>query len=92
MLFVTGTEDFSKARVVFMSLLPNIIFGFIPFIAFMVYPTLAFAGIFGALAIGTGRGDYLNVYNCLNQVPKGGLVYMSGMSSWWYIPNKGETR
>lgn len=32
MLFVTGTETFSKSRFVFMSLLPNIVFGFIPWI------------------------------------------------------------
>lgn len=90
LIFVTGTEDFTKAGFVFMSLLPNIVFGFLPFIVFMIWPTFAFAGIFGALAIGMGRGDYMNVYNCLTQVPKGGLVYMSGMSSWWYLPERKE--
>ncbi|MBQ7615259.1 MAG: DUF3267 domain-containing protein, partial [Butyrivibrio sp.] len=34
MLFVHGTEDMSKKRFVFMSMLPNIVFGFIPFAMF----------------------------------------------------------
>ena len=37
-LFVVGPETMSKARFVVMSLLPNIVFGFIPFIIGMVYP------------------------------------------------------
>ena len=36
-----------------------------------------------------GIGDYYNVFNCLTQVPKGGLVYMSGMHSYWYLPEEG---
>lgn len=86
MLFVTGTENMSKSQFVFMSLLPNIIFGFVPFIIFLISPSLSFFGTFGALTIGMGAGDYYNVFNCLTQVPKGGKVYMYGMNSYWFIP------
>ena len=85
MLFVTGTEDMSKFRFVFMSLLPNFVFGFVPFILFMINPSWGFAGTLGALSIPMGAGDYLNVFNAIRQVPKGAKIYMSGMHSYWYM-------
>lgn len=91
MMFVVCPENMSKTRFVLMSLCPNIVFGFIPFILFMFCPEWSFLGTFGALAIGMGAGDYYNVYNCLTQVPKGGKVYMYGMNSYWFMPeDKGE--
>lgn len=89
MLFVVGTEDMSKARFVFMSLLPNLVFGWIPYLVFLVQPQWIFLGAMGAISIPMGIGDYYNVYNCVTQVPKGAQVYLSGMHSYWYVP-KGE--
>ena len=85
MLFVVGTEDMSKARFVFMSLLPNLVFGFVPYVLFLLHPQWLLLGAMGAIALPMGIGDYYNVYNCLTQVPKGALVYLSGMHSYWYI-------
>lgn len=90
LMFVTGTENMTKTRFVFMSLLPNIIFGFVPFIIFLIFPSLSFFGTLGALAIGMGAGDYYNVFNCLTQVPKGGKIYMYGMNSYWFMPEDKE--
>ena len=84
MLFVVGTEDMSKARFVFLSLLPNVVFGLIPYALFLLHPQWVLLGAMGAIALPMGIGDYYNVYNCLTQVPKGGLVYLSGMHSYWY--------
>lgn len=89
MLFVVGTEDMSKARFVFLSLLPNLVFGWIPYLLFLLHPQWVFLGALGAMGIPMGIGDYYNVYNCLTQVPKGALVYMSGMHSYWYLPKEG---
>ena len=86
MLFVIGTEDMSRARFVFLSMLPNLVFGFIPYVLFLLHPRWVLLGIMGAISIPMGIGDYYNVYNCLTQVPKGGLVYLSGMHSYWYLP------
>jgi len=36
MLFVVSPDDISKGRFIFMSMLPNIVFGFIPFILFLI--------------------------------------------------------
>ena len=84
MLFVCGTEDMSKARFIMMSLCPNIVFGFIPFISFLIFPNLTVLGSLGALAIGMGAGDYYNVFNALMQVPKDAKIYLSGFHSYWY--------
>ena len=87
MLFVVGTEDMSKGRFVWMSLLPNLVFGWIPYLLFLLHPQWVLCGALGAVAIPMGIGDYYNVYNCLTQVPKAALVYLSGMHSYWYQPS-----
>lgn len=86
MLFVVGPEDMSRGRFVFMSLLPNLVFGFLPYTLFLIHPAWTILGVFGAMSIPAGFGDYFNVFNCLTQVPKGGIVYLSGMNSYWYLP------
>ncbi|MBQ8624207.1 MAG: DUF3267 domain-containing protein [Oscillospiraceae bacterium] len=85
-MFVLGLEDMTKKRFVFMSLLPTIVFGFIPFVIALIFPSLYWLGVFGALCIGSGAGDFINIYNALTQVPKGGLIYMCGFHSYWYKP------
>lgn len=90
MLFVTGPEHMSKGRFIFMSLLPNLLFGFIPFALFLLNPQWTLLGTLGALSIGCGAGDYYNVWNAATQVPKGGMIYNQGFHSWWYVPKKGE--
>lgn len=86
MLFVVGPETMSKGRFIFMSLLPNIVFGFVPFIIAMIFPSLAFLGIFGAMCISMGAGDYYNVFNALTQMPKGSRTYLHKFNSFWYMP------
>ena len=69
-----------------MSLAPNIVFGFIPLILFFIFPSVPFLGVFGAISIGCGAGDYMNVINALTQMPKGALTYLYGFHSYWYMP------
>ena len=82
--FVHGTEDFSKARFVFMSLLPNIVFGVIPYVLFLIHPQWLLLGMTGAVCIGMGCGDYINVFNALTQMPKGSKTYLYGFHSYWH--------
>ncbi len=89
LLFVIGTEDMTVARFVFMSLLPNLVFGFLPYLAFLLGLRSFWLGLFSAICIGAGGGDYINIFNALTQVPRGGLVFMSGMHSYWYRPQNG---
>ena len=86
MLFVVGPEDMSKGRFIFMSLLPNIVLGFIPYLIFIFNPEWTTLGVFGALNITSGSGDYLNVFNAITQMPKGARTYLHKFNSYWYIP------
>lgn len=88
MLFVIGTEPMSKARFVFMSVLPSLVFGLIPYLIGLFVPHCAiFLGL-GWSSISMGAGDYINIYHALTQMPKGAKTYMSGFHSWWYMPEE----
>ena len=88
MLFVVGPETLTKAEFVFMSMLPNLVFGFIPFLIFLIDPSQTILGTLGAISIPAGAGDYYNVFNAVTQMPKGAKTYMHGMNSFWYMPKK----
>ena len=84
-MFVVGTEDMSKAHFIIMCLCPNIVLGLIPYTAFLLFPHLVGLGLFGIICIGTGFGDWINVYNAIKQMPKNAKTYLCGMHSYWYI-------
>lgn len=86
MMFVVGPETMSRCRFVFMSLLPNLIFGIIPYLIGMLFPEKIFLLSLGILATGMGAGDYLNIFNALTQMPKGARTYLYQFNSYWYIP------
>lgn len=86
LMFVIGAEDMSKTRFILMSLCPNIIFGFIPYILFLFFNQLTGFGFFGLLCIGMGFGDYINVFNAMIQMPAKSKTYIYGTHSYWYIP------
>ena len=88
MLFVIGPELMSKGRFIFMSLLPNLVFGFIPFIVALCVPSLALLGVLGVINIVSGSGDYYNVFNALTQMPKGARTYLYQFHSYWYMPEE----
>ena len=88
MLFVVGPETMSKSRFIIMSLLPNVVIGFIPYIICLINPNYSFLGTLGFLAIGMGTGDYYNVYNAMTQMPKGARTYLYQFNSYWYVPEK----
>ena len=86
MLFVVGPETMSKGRFIFMSLLPNLVFGFIPFLIGILFPSLSVLGAFGALSITMGAGDYYNVFNAASQMPRRARTYLYQFNSYWYMP------
>ncbi len=86
MLFVIGTETMSKGRFIFMSLLPNLIFGIIPYLIALIFPFLSVLGVFGAISICMGAGDYYNIFNAATQMPKGARTYLHKFNSFWYMP------
>lgn len=84
MLFVTGPETMSKGRFILMSLLPNIVFGALPFAAGLIFQELSALGMMGATALAMGAGDYYNVWNAATQMPKDARTYLHGFHSYWY--------
>ena len=90
MLFVVGPEDMSKKRFIGMSLCPNIVFGLIPFVLFLLHPQWILLGTFGAFSIPMGFGDYINVFNAATQMPANAKTYLHGFHSYWYIPKENE--
>lgn len=84
LVFVHGTESMSKSRFIFMSLLPNLVFGVLPLILFFIKTDWYLLGAFGAFCLSMGFGDYINVFNAAKQMPKGARTYLDGFHSYWY--------
>lgn len=87
---VTSTTAITKKRFIFLSLFPNIVFGFLPLIVWIFIPNnMSFvSGIlftFGFISLITGVGDFMNVYNTIKQVPKGAMTQISGFNSYWFF-------
>lgn len=84
LLFVYGTESMSKFHFIFMSLLPNIAFGLIPYVMFLAHHEWLLCGLIGAFCISMGFGDYINVFHALTQMPGDAKTFLYGFHSYWY--------
>ncbi|TPG00238.1 DUF3267 domain-containing protein, partial [Clostridium perfringens] len=87
---VTSTTAITKKRFIFLSLFPNIVFGFLPLIIWIFIPSyMSFiSGIlftFGFISLIMGVGDFMNIYNTIKQVPKGAMTQISGFNSYWFF-------
>ncbi|EGT3600618.1 MAG: DUF3267 domain-containing protein [Clostridium perfringens] len=90
---VTSTTAITKQRFIFLSLFPNIVFGFLPLIIWIFIPSyMSFiSGIlftFGFISLIMGVGDFMNIYNTIKQVPKGAMTQISGFNSYWFFKEK----
>lgn len=90
MVFVTTTHPVSKKRFIWLSLCPNLIFGWLPFVIWAFMPERSafsdFLLFFSGNSILMGAGDYINVFNALRQMPKGSVQQLSGFHSYWFMP------
>ena len=88
-MFVTSTQPITKRRYIFMSLLPNLAFGWLPLAVWMILPfNTVFSNhlfTFSVFSILFGVGDYLNVFNAARQMPKNSMQQLSGFNSYWFI-------
>ena len=87
---VYGLEDMSKERFVIMNLLPDIIFGVIPFILFLIFPQYISLGTFGIANLALGVGDFHNSMSVIKEMPKGARMYFYQSLSYWFMPNTKE--
>lgn len=91
MAFVVSTYPTSKSRFIFLSLLPSIVFGFIPLVAWIFMPAKLYkisniVFSFAGFSLMFGVGDFLNVFSAATQMPKGSTTQLSGFHSYWYLP------
>lgn len=85
-LLVVSTFPVTKARFLFLSLLPGVVLGVLPLVLWAVSPALqGSAFTFGLLNLISCTGDWLNVKNTVQQVPTGAMVQGSGLHSYWYL-------
>lgn len=91
-LFVVGNESMTKFRFCFMSLLPCMILGVIPYVLFLINNNFITLGTLGILSLSSCVGDWYNVFNALTQMPKGAKTYLCGFNSYWYMPKKEENK
>jgi hypothetical protein len=89
-MFVTSAQPVTKARFIFLSLFPNLVFGWLPL---AVWTFLPYNGAysnhlftFAFFSILFGVGDYMNAFNAARQMPKGSMQQISGFNSYWYMP------
>ena len=94
MAFVVCTRPVSRGRFIFMSLLPNLVFGWLPFLLWCLTPCGGgWSDVllwFSFCCISFGGGDYLNVWNALRQMPRGSVQQLSGFHSYWYLPSTND--
>lgn len=89
MLFVYVEEPISKKSFIVSVLSPAFILGIIPYVIWMFVmpmipiPVSLCVGMYCISMCGCAIGDYLNVFNCARQVPKGGKVFNRGWHSYW---------
>jgi len=90
MLFVYSTKPVSKRRYIILSLIPSLLFGWLPLIVWTLLPYNEIYSdhlfTFALFSIVFGVGDYLNVFNAIRQMPKGSMCQLSGINSYWFMP------
>ena len=86
-MFITSDELLSRKKFIFMSLLPSIMFGLLPLIAWLfVSPYTYFAKVLfsvGFINIITGGKDYMNVIKTVRYVPRTAKIQMAGLKVYY---------
>lgn len=92
MMFVITLSTMSKARFIVMSLMPALVLGVVPFLVGIIFfPDSFLGGVLmttGFYCAIMGGGDFMNVFNAAVQMPKGSLTQLSGMNSYWFMPEE----
>ena len=79
----------SKTRFILMSFAPALILGIIPYIFWLIFPTLLpftpsiMLLVVSILMTVMAMGDYVNIYNAIVQVPKNAQIFNFGFHSYW---------
>ena len=86
-LGTTCTSPMTRNRFIVVNMLPSLILGVVPLIAYMIVPsTYAFVStilcVFSLVHVGTGYVDYLNIVHLL-RLPSDSKIQISGAKIYW---------
>lgn len=86
-LGTTCTSPMTRNRFIVVNMLPSLILGVVPLIAYMIVPrTYAFAStvlcVFSLIHVGAGYVDYLNIVHLL-RLPADSKIQISGAKIYW---------
>lgn len=86
-LGTTCTSPMTRNRFIVVNLLPSLILGVVPLIAYMIVPSsYAFASnvlcVFSLVHVGAGYVDYLNIVHLL-RLPADSKIQISGAKIYW---------
>ncbi len=89
--FCVSTYPTTKARFIWLSVLPALTLGVVPLALWTALPPAATVFSTGLLSFSVFSllyccGDFMNVKNALTQMPRGSVTQLSGMNSYWYFP------
>lgn len=89
-LMVTSDEKLNKYRFIYISIMPLLVLGVLPFLIWVFYPESTYLTrtlmTFSPILILVSCGDLMNIYHTIKQVPNNAKVAMSGMNTYWFIP------
>lgn len=92
-LFVYCQAKVSKLRFIIICMAPTALLGFVPFWLGVLFRNhIPAMGVIIAIEIGIfctlmGVGDFYNIYNAINQIPNGSILFNDGLSTYWQDNN-----
>lgn len=93
-LFVYCNSPVAKWKWIWMSFAPTLFLGLLPYMAGMIFGGIFPIGLtFELVYVGyimtiSGIGDFLNIYNAIQQVEPGGTILNYGFHSFWMKEDK----
>ena len=80
-LGTTCTSLMTRNRFIVVNMLPSLILGIVPLIAYMIVPSTVLC-VFSLVHVGTGYVDYLNIVHML-RLPSDSKIQISGAKIYW---------
>lgn len=81
------TTEFTKKKYIALNLIPNIIFGFIPYYISLITGNY-FLGIAAIFVVAVSAGDLVNAYHAFVEMPPESKTFLYQFNNYWYLPKK----
>lgn len=81
------TTEFTKKKNIVLNLIPDIIFGFIPYYISLITGNY-FLGIAAIFVVAVSAGDLVNAYHAFVEMPPGSKTFLYQVNNYWYLSKK----